>query len=148
MTRTNLIAFLLVSACGTGQDGEAVEPIEDYACVHIVQGDIVDAATDRADATTIEVGRDPYRVNLPPGEAGFVRFESGATDLVLLLDFAGAAKAVWSGEDRQEITPGGPDDTCPTDIVEADYLSVPDGEHWLELGPAYQANVWLVLGEP
>ncbi|MEQ1564002.1 MAG: hypothetical protein ABMA64_00065 [Myxococcota bacterium] len=132
-------------ACGRSE-GDDAPPVEAYACLHIAEGTILDVADSREEADTIAVGRDPYRVNVMPGVAGYVRFETDApSDLVLLLDFAGAVPAVWSGEDRVEITPGEPNPNCDVDLLEVDYLSVPAGEHWLEIGPVYQGNVWLML---
>jgi hypothetical protein len=143
-----LVAFGAV-ACSGDEETPGQDPVEVYACVHIAEGEITDVAPTREEARTIAVGRDPYRVNLYPGEAGYLGFETaGPAELVLQLDFAGAAAAVWSGEDRQPIEPGDPNPNCDGDIPEVDYLSVPAGQHWLELGPAYQGNVWLLLSEP
>lgn len=142
-----MVLGVLAGGCGGGA-GAAGEPVEHYACVHIAEGEILDVATTREDADTIELGRAPYRVNLYPGVAGYLRFQtSGPTDLVLLLDYPGAAPAVWNGDEREPIEPGDPNPNCDTDIVEVDYLSVPGGEHWLELGPVFQGNVWLMLAD-
>ncbi|MEZ4237621.1 MAG: hypothetical protein R3F59_16035 [Myxococcota bacterium] len=139
----------LLTACDGGKGDETAEPsLEEYACLHIAEGSVVDVALDRADAHTIDVGRAPYRVNLYPGEAGYLQFETaGAADLTLLLDFAGAVPAVWTGEDRTELTPDGADDVCPDDIAEVLPVSVGGGTHWLEVGPAFQGNVWMMLAE-
>ena len=140
--------FLVLVACGAnGKDDEEVEPIEVYGCVHIAEGDILDVAATREDARAITVGRSPYRVNLLPSVAGYVSFEpDGADDLTLLVDFAGAAMAVWQGEDRIELTNGAANPNCDEDIPETHTVPVGSGTHWLELGPAFQANVWLMLG--
>jgi hypothetical protein len=136
-----------LSGCAGGEkDGDEGVPIEEYACLHIAEGEIVDVALAREEARTIEVGREPYRVNLYPEEAGYVAFESPAQELVLLLDFAGAVPAVWTGEERTELEPGAPNPNCEVDLLEVIYLSVPEGQHWLELGPTYQANIWVMLG--
>lgn len=134
-------------ACNSSSEEEAAPPIEEYACLHIAEGDIIDVSLDRTSAKTIEVGREPYRVNLYPNEAGFVAFDRAARDLVLLLDFAGAVPAVWTGEERQEIPPGSPNPSCDADLVEVLYFSVPEGDHALEVGPAFQGAVWMMLGE-
>lgn len=151
MTRATLLAtgIGLTAGCAGGDDDEQLEePIESYACVHIAEGDLVDVGLTREEAEPITVGRLPWRVILVPGETGYVSFSTaGPTDLVLLLDYAGPVHAVWNGEERVDIDPGGPNTNCDEDIVEVDYFSVPAGDHWLEVGPAYQATVWMMLGE-
>lgn len=137
--------FLLFSACDGGGDDEATVPIEEYACLHVAEGDVVDVAASRADANEITPGRDPYRVNLLPGAAGYLKFEADGP-LVLLVDFAGAVPAVWTGEDRVPLDPGDADPYCDADIPEVQTIDVGAGEHVLEVGPIYQANVWMMLG--
>lgn len=143
-----LLAATIAGCSGGEGDAPVEEPIESYACVHVAEGDLVDVALVREEAESITVGREPYRVILVPGETGYVAFDTAAAaDLVLLLDYAGPVHAVWNGEDRVELTPGDPNPNCDADLVEVDYLSVPAGAHWLEIGPAYQATVWMMLGE-
>jgi hypothetical protein len=141
-----LLLGVLPGCEGGGKEDGGEVPIEEYACLHIAEGEILDVALTRDEARSIEVGRTPYRVNLYPEEAGYVAFESEGEDLVLLMDFAGAAPAVWTGEERDALEPGSPNPDCEADLLEVIYLSVPGGQHWLELGPTYQASIWLMLG--
>lgn len=146
MTRTLAIVAFLAGCSDGGGDGGDAPPIEEYACVHVVEGDLVDVAATREEASEITPGREPYRVNLLPGVAGFLRFQANGEGLVLLTDFAGAASAVWTGEERTPLEPGAPDPHCDEDIPSVQDVPVGAGEHFLELGPIYQANVWLMLG--
>lgn len=153
MSRTQFRAFLLfpLVACSgdDNSDDTAAEPVESYACVHIAEGGLVDFAPDRAEAGSITVGREPWRVNVIRDTVGFVAFGTDApVDLVLQLDFARAVTAVWSDDARTALDPGDPNPNCDTDIPEVLYLSVPAGEHQLEVGPIFQGNVWLMLSEP
>lgn len=146
--RTILTLSFALPACSDGGGDAEETSIEAYACLHIAEGDILDVSLERSEAEEIEVGRNPYRVNLYPGSAGYISFDSAARDLALMLDFAGAIPAVWTGEQRTEIPPGQPNPNCDVDLVEVLYFSVPEGEHALEVGPAFQGAIWLMLGEP
>jgi len=142
--RIALLAFL--AGCSGGDDDGDTTPIEEYACVHIVEGDIVDAAASREAAPEITPGRSPYRVNLAQDTIGFLKFRSDGGPLVLLTDFAGATPAVWTGETREELPAGAPDSYCDEDLPSVQDVDVGSGEHFLELGPIFQGNVWLMLG--
>ncbi|MEQ1507939.1 MAG: hypothetical protein ABMB14_37270 [Myxococcota bacterium] len=153
MVRAIGVVWFAAGAGGVGCAGDAEEaepePVETYACVHVADGDLVDVSHDRAASESIAVGREPYRMILVPDEAGYVAFSTaGPADLVLQLDFAAAVKAVWNGDERVALEPGEPNPNCDSDIVEVDYLSVPAGDHALEVGPAFQATVWAMLSEP
>lgn len=142
-------AVLVGCSGGDDDDGAEAEPVESYACVHIAEGGLVDFAPVREDAESITVGRDPWRVNVIQDQVGYVAFETSApSELVLQLDFARAVPAVWTGEDRTALDPGDPNPNCDTDLPEVLYFSVPAGEHWIEIGPIFQGNVWLMLSEP
>lgn len=147
-TAALLLACLCAAGCAGdgGGESEAEDSLETYACLHVAEGSILDVGQTREDAPTITIGRDPYRVNLYSGEAGYLRFETqGPEELVLQTDFAGTGSAVWNGEERVEIAAWGPNPTCEEDLPETFSLSVPGGEHWLEIGPVFQGNVWLML---
>jgi hypothetical protein len=136
-----------LSGCAGGDKDEGEEvPIEEYACLHIAEGEIVDMALSKEEARTLEVGRTPYRVNMYSEEVGYVAFDSPAQQLVLLMDFAGAVPAVWTGEERTELEPGSPNPNCEVDLLEVLYFDVPGGQHLLELGPVYVGSVWMMLG--
>jgi hypothetical protein len=148
--RVLTLPVLAAGGCSGEGDAEAEQepPVEEYACLHIAEGQIVDVSLERADARTITVGREPYRVNLYPGEAGFLRFEAGAAaELVLVLDHPGSVPAVWTDDDRIELDPGAPNDSCEEDLPEVIAFQVGAGEHWLEVGPAFQGNIWMMLAE-
>jgi hypothetical protein len=138
--------LLLAAACAGDEATGDPTPIEEHACVHIVEGDILDVSPTRDDAPEITVGREPYRVNLLQGAPGFLRFTSDGAPLVLITDFAGAAPAVWTGETREELPAGSPDPFCDEDLPSVQDVDLPAGDHVLELGPVFQANVWLMLG--
>src|SRR5687767_2824100 len=90
MYRIPWIAALLVAGCNGSDDGEddGAQPIEDYACFQLAAGELVDFSEVREEARTITVGREPWRVNVIENTVGYLAFEtSGATDLVLLVDF-------------------------------------------------------------
>lgn len=147
ITRLSWIAALLVGCDGKAEE-EVLEPVEPYACVHIADGELVDFAEVREEANTITVGREPWRVIIVQATVGYVAFEtSGDTDLVLLLDYPGAVPAVWNGEERIALESGSPNPSCDEDLPEVLYFSVPGGSHALEIGPIYQAAVWLMLAE-
>jgi hypothetical protein len=129
---------------GTGTD----EPLELYACTQIATGEVVDVAATREEARSIEVGRTPWRVNLLPGVAGFVGFETeGAAELTLVLNYPGVAAAWWDGDTREAFAPGEPNPNCDEDLPELQTFTTSGGPAWLELGPANQGSVWLMLGE-
>lgn len=124
------------------------EPFAEWACTQIATGEIVDVAASREEARTIEVGRQPYRVNLLPGTAGYLAFSTAsAADLTLVLDFAGAVPAWWDGDERVPLDAGEPNPGCDTDLPEVLTIPAPGGPAWLEVGPVYQGAVWLALGE-
>lgn len=138
--------LLPLVACAGDEETEAIEPIAEWACVHVAEGTILDAGASREEAPEIAIARAPYRVNLRPGAAGFLGFEvDAAADVALLVDFAGAVPALWRGETREALAPGAADPSCPDDLPESWVLSVDAGPHWLEVGPAFQGNVWLLL---
>jgi hypothetical protein len=139
-----------LAACNGGDDDTqgTDEPIESYACTQIAVGDILDVSAVREEARSLTVGRTPYRVNLLTGVPGFVAFETdGATDLTLLLSDADVAAAWWDGGDRVAFEPGEPNPGCDADIAEVQQITTSGGPAWLELGPALQGSVWLMLGE-
>ncbi|MCB9685610.1 MAG: hypothetical protein H6738_10650 [Alphaproteobacteria bacterium] len=138
-------------ACGGGGDDggtTALEPIETWACVHVAEGAIVDASTTRADAGSISPGRSPYRVNIVQAETNYVAFDvtSGGT-WTLLADAADALPAVWEGDDRIELDASVPDPECDEDIPEMRTVQLQPGPHHLEIGPVFQGNVWIVVGQ-
>ena len=145
MKHSILLLAFAVGCSGDEEDGDTT-PIEEYACVHIVEGDIVDVAASRDLASEITPGRAPYRVNLLQDQVGFLRFQADGGPLVLLTDFAGATPAVWTGETREELPAGNANPNCDEDIPSVQDLDLAAGEHFLELGPVFQANVWLMLG--
>lgn len=150
MYRNTWIVAVVAAGCNGGgdDDGAGAEPVETYACLHIAEGSLLDFSQDRAAAESITVGREPWRVNVIQNEVGYVAFEtSGAADLVLLLDFVRAVPAVWNDDERIELDPGEPNPNCDEDLPEVLYFSVPGGSHWLEIGPIYQGNVWMMLEE-
>src|SRR5688572_24003924 len=108
-----MLAVAVLVGCKGGDDGEeAVEPVEEYACVHIAEGQLTDFAEVREEARTITVGREPWRINILQDTVGYVAFDSPAADLVLQLDYAGAVPAVWNGEERVALEPGEPNPNC------------------------------------
>jgi hypothetical protein len=149
MSRGRPILFLLLGACaGGGEEPPPLDPIESWACLHVAEGELVDVIPDREAAETVAVGQFSYRAILVPEEIGFIRFDTtGPAELALLLDFPGAVHAIWNGDESVDVEPGGPNPSCDEDIVEVNYLSVPGGAHWLELGDVNNATVWFVLGE-
>ena len=138
------LPLALLAACAGDDQGDLPPPIEEYACVHIVEGDILDVSASREDAPEIAVGREPYRVNLLQDVPGYVRFTSDGSPLVLLTDFVGATPAVWTGETREELAVGVANPSCDEDLPSVQDVDVAAGEHLLELGPVFQANVWLM----
>ena len=149
-TKTTMIPLmLLLCACDGGEEPAPEQPTAEYGCLHVAEGTIVDVSADRQAARTITAGRDPYRVNLLPNEPGFLKLELGSpTDLVVLLDQQGALPAVWRGDEREELGAGEPDPFCDEDIPEMHEISLPGGPSWLELGPVFQANVWMLVATP
>ena len=143
---------LVTSACsaGGGDDGEGSEQqTAEYACLHVAEGTIVDVSGERESARTITLGREPYRVNLLPDVPGFLRIDAGtATDVVVLVDQVGMFAALWRGDDREALEPGEPNPFCEQDITEMHEVSLASGTNWLELGPVYQANVWMMIATP
>lgn len=128
MSYRTIGSLAALTACG-GAEEPTEEPVESYACVHVNEGDVLDVALDRAEAREITVGRDPYRINLFPGEAGYVAFSTpGPASLVALVDFVGAVPAVWNGDDRVPLDPGAPNPNCDEDLPEVLYFDVPSGE--------------------
>ena len=143
-----LITACAVACAGGGDGSEETDPLETYACLNVADGDLIDVALTREEAPTITIGRDPYIVNLYPEQAGFLKFDvAAATTLVLQTDFVGAVPGLWVGDERQEVVPFGPNPTCEEDLPEATSLDVGPGPHWLEVGPVFQASVWLMLAE-
>ncbi|MCA9492500.1 MAG: hypothetical protein KC621_21350 [Myxococcales bacterium] len=141
---------LLVGCGGDGGDGGTtpLEPIEDWACLHVAEGTIADASTDRADAGSIAPGRAPYRVNIVQAEPNYVAFDvSSAGTWTLLAEATGALPAVWEGDDRIELDAAVPDPSCEGDIPEMRTVELAPGPHHLEIGPIFQGNVWIVLGQ-
>lgn len=148
MARWSWMAAVGLAACGKDGDGTGDEtPIEEYACTQIAVGDIVDVAATREEAREIDVGRSPWRVNLLPGQAGYVRFSPPGGELTLIADFAGGIPAWWDGEERVAFDPGEPDASCDTDLPEVQRFTPSGGSAWLEVGPAYQGAIWLMLGQ-
>lgn len=147
--RTALAAVVVLGCAGEGGgDGtDAEDPLTTWACVHVAEGTLLDGGATREEAPTMTPGRTPYRVNLLPAVPNFVRFEvDEGGEWTLLADEAGAVPAVWAGEARAELPAGQPDPECDEDIPSVQTLALEAGEHWLEIGPLYQGNVWLVLG--
>ena len=145
LSPTAIAAFLPLVAC-SGPEEEPTEPTAEYACLHVAEGTIVDVAPDRASASTIDVGREPYRVNLVSGVAGYLAFDlTASTDLVLLADWPDAVAAVWTGEDRQAIEGAQPNPFCDEDLPMHYEISLAAGTHHLEIGPIYQGNVWMMV---
>ena len=148
MRRIPVLFVPCTLACADGgKEEQDQQSVEQYACLHIAEGELRDVSLYPEQAGSIEVGRTPYRVNVYPQQAGYLAFDEAARDLVLLLDFAGAVPAVWTGEERTELTPGEPNPHCDEDLVEVLYFSVPEGPHLLEVGPIFEANVWMMLAE-
>ena len=52
--------------------------------------------------------------------------------------------AWWDGETRSELSCG-PNPTCPDDLPYVATFTA-NGSGWLEIGPIFQGNVWLMLG--
>ncbi len=135
---------------GDGKDDPTVdeEPLTTWACVHIAEGTVIDGGATREEAPTLALGRSPWRVNLLTGVPNYVRFQVETPgDYTLLTDEADAVPAVWAGEARLELPGGEPNPECPADLPEVQTLSLEAGEHWLEIGPLFQGNLWLVLGQ-
>lgn len=148
MNRFRWVALVGLVACGKdgGTTGDET-PIEEFACTQIASGEIVDVAATREEAREIEVGRTPWRVNLLPGQAGYVSFAAPGGELTLVLDFAGAVPAWWDGEERMALDPGEPNPSCDTDLPEVLHFTASGGPAWLEVGPANQGAVWMMLGQ-
>lgn len=146
----SVLAAAGLAACGgddTGPGGED-EPLEQYACTQLAVGDILDVSASREDARELKVGRTPYRINLLPGVAGFVAFTGPAgADLTLVANYPEVVVAWWDGDERFEFGAATPDPNCDTDLPVMEQFTTSGGPAWLELGPANQGSVWVMLGE-
>ncbi len=149
-TTTSLwLALLSTASCSGAEEGEPEVSTAEYGCLHVAEGTILDVSPERTTARTIELGREPYRINLLPDEPGFVRVDTQrATDVVVLLDHVGAMPALWRGDDREELTGGDPNPFCDEDVPELHEVQLGSGANWLELGPTFQANVWVLIATP
>lgn len=142
-------ALLLTTAACTEEPEPEAPSTAEYGCLHIAEGALADVSPERQAATTLTLGREPYRINMLPDVPGFVGLElAQETPVVVLVDFAGTLSAVWRGDDREEVSGGEPNPYCEDDIPEHHELTLAAGTNHLELGPVFQGNVWLMIAEP
>lgn len=141
-------ALALTLGCG-GRDAPEATPIAEWACEHATEGELIDAAEERAEASDIEVGRAPYRVNTRPEQAGYLGLTlAEGAQLVVVTDDPDAVAAVWDVAERTGIEAVVLEPGCAdVDLFVAE-ITLLAGEHALEVGPTRQANVWLAVGPP
>jgi len=145
LRRSPVALLVLGIACGSA-DAPGEPSLAAWACAHTDEGRLVDAAADRGDAPTLSIGSVAHRVNVRPGEPGYLAFTLREdADLQLLTDDPEGVAAIWT-EERVAIEAVPLEPGCDAvDLFTAD-LALVAGEHAIEVGPTLQANIWLAVG--
>ncbi|MFW5926281.1 MAG: hypothetical protein ACOCV4_08955 [Myxococcota bacterium] len=147
------LCVLALPACGDGAEMEEHEedPAE-HACEEAAEaGAPLTAGADMAGAPTVQIGDEPYLVQLPAGSSGFVKLETDAPGEEVILFFQTTdvlAEVYDAAGEPLGIPSAGPNAQCPEDLPEHFDVDLTEaGTYFLELGPTATDEAWLLVSD-
>ncbi len=105
--------------------------------------DLVDAGATADEATPVALNQ-AYQVNVRQEQPGYLQLDLAAeATIAMYADQEGTLTAVFEGDRALALTDPAANPQCPTGLPEVRATTAGPGDLTLEIGPVFQASVWL-----